>query len=67
MADFMEYEAYYKKAWEKNLSEKNNEHKLKISELQTKADRYRKALEEIERFSSFQSPVWRIAHEALED
>jgi hypothetical protein len=40
MSDYMEYAEYYKKAWEKSLSERT-------SELQAENDRFRKALQEI--------------------
>lgn len=38
-----------------------------LATLQAKTDKYRKALEEIENFSAWNDPIWRIAHEALED
>lgn len=45
MSDFMEYADYYKKAWEKSLSERTTELQKEIEILQAENARYRKALE----------------------
>jgi len=45
MSDFMEYADYYKKAWEKSLSERTTELQKEIETLRAENARYREALE----------------------
>lgn len=45
MSDFMEYADYYKKDWEKSLSERTTELQKEIETLRAENARYREALE----------------------
>jgi len=44
MSDYMEYAEYYKKAWEKSLSEKTSELQAEIARLKEENARYREAI-----------------------
>ena len=63
MSDYMEYYEFYKKHWERSLSEKTSDMQKEIETLRAENARYRGALEFLKR--EYNGLVWRIADNAL--
>ena len=67
MSDYTEFMEYYKKHWEKSLSERTTEMQDEIKTLRAENARYRSALERIENeCSRHDTTAWSIASDALE-
>jgi primosomal protein N'' len=68
MSDYMEYYEFYKKHWERSLSEKTSDMQKEIETLRAENARYREALERIDNECSRDDTIaWKIANDALEE
>ena len=56
MSDYMEYYEFYKKHWERSLSERTSDMQKEIETLRAETARYREALE------CYRKALWHYAH-----
>ena len=65
MSDYMEYYEFYKKHWERSLSEKTSDMQKEIETLRAENARYREALERVSCAAEDHSVALSIAEDAL--
>ena len=65
MSDYMEYYEFYKKHWERSLSEKTSDMQKEIETLRAENARYREALERVCCAAEDHSVALSIAEDAL--